>query len=153
MQEPELGSSLEDLHMGLVRAFHAQRACLRPHVYELGLGPGQPKLLVYLAVNGPSSQREVATYFECDPGAVSRMFDSLERSGFVTSEPGRDRRVRLVALTGRGLDAARAWDVVCAGEQEAMLEGFSPEEREAFADYLDRARANLRRAAGAGEAR
>lgn len=153
MPEPEPGSSLGDFHMRLMRAFHAQRAYLRPHVDELGLGPGQPKLLVYLAVNGPSSQREVAAYFECDPGAVSRMFDSLERAGFVTSEPGRDRRVRLVAPTERGLDAARAWDAICAREQEAMLEGFAPEERAAFADYLGRAHANLRRAAGAGEVR
>ena len=80
MPIPERGSSLEDFHMRLMRAFHAQRAYLRPRVDELGLGPGQPKMLVYLAVHGPSSQREVADFFECDPGAVSRMFDSLERA-------------------------------------------------------------------------
>ena len=80
MAEP--GASLEDFHMRLMRAFHAQRTYLRPKVDELGLGPGQPKLLVYLAVHGPSSQRELAAFFECDPGAVSRMLDSLERAAF-----------------------------------------------------------------------
>ena len=35
-------------HMLLYRAFHAQRNFLRPSLGELGLGPGQPKLLNYL---------------------------------------------------------------------------------------------------------
>lgn len=147
MPIPERGSSLEDFHMRLMRAFHAQRTYLRPRVDELGLGPGQPKMLVYLAVHGPSSQREVADFFECDPGAVSRMFDSLERVGFVTSAPGRDRRTKALALTERGRAAADSWDAICAEEQEVMLAGFSPEERAAFADLLARARANLWRAA------
>lgn len=146
MPIPERGSSLEDFHMRLMRAFHAQRTYLRPRVDELGLGPGQPKMLVYLAVHGPSSQREVADFFECDPGAVSRMFDSLERAGFVTSAPGRDRRTKALELTERGRAAADYWDAICADEQEAMLAGFSPEERAVFADLLARARANLWRA-------
>ena len=146
MPIPERGSSLEDFHMRLMRTFHAQRTYLRPRVDELGLGPGQPKMLVYLAVHGPSSQREVADFFECDPGAVSRMFDSLERAGFVTSAPGRDRRTKALELTERGRAAADSWDAICADEQEVMLAGFSPEERAAFADLLTRARANLWRA-------
>ncbi|WP_204204607.1 MarR family transcriptional regulator [Olsenella sp. An293] len=137
------GASLEDFHMRLMRAFHAQRTYLRPKVDELGLGPGQPKLLVYLAVHGPSSQRELAAFFECDPGAVSRMLDALERAGFVTSAPGRDRRTKVAELTEAGRAAAAAWDEVCAAEQEVMLAGFAPEERAAFADLLARARANL----------
>ena len=145
--QPVLGRSLEDFHMRLMRAFHAQRACLRPAVDALGLGPGQPKLLVYVAVHGPATQREVADFFELDAGAVSRMFDSLERAGFVTSAPGRDRRTKAIALTERGLEAARGWELACDAEQEAMLEGFLPEEREQFASLLARARANLRRAA------
>lgn len=149
---PPRGSSLTDFHMRLMRAFHAQRTYLKPRVDELGLGPGQAKLLVYLAVHGASSQREVADFFECDPGAVSRMFDALTRAGFVSSAPGRDRRTKPLALTERGLAAADAWDVECAEEQEVMLAGFSPEERAAFADYLVRAHANLRAAAERGEA-
>lgn len=147
-----LGRSLEDFHMRLMRAFHAQRAYLKPSVDGLGLGPGQAKLLVYLAVHGPSSQREVAGFFETDPASVSRMFDSLERSGFVTSAPGRDRRTKALELTERGRDAATRWELACDDEQEVMLGGFSPEEEAAFADYLSRARANLRRAAEGREA-
>lgn len=143
-----LGRSLTDFHMRLFRAFHAQRAYLRPRIADLGMGPGQPKLVTYIAVHGPSTQREIADFFETDPGTVSRMLDALERAGFVTSCPGQDRRTKALGLTERGLAAAAAWDGICDEEQDVMLEGFSPEERRRFADYLERAHANLRRACG-----
>ena len=144
-----LGRSLEDFHLRLLRAFQAQRSYFQPEVASLGLGPGQPKLLVYLAVHGPSSQREVAVFFETDPGAVSRMFESLARAGFVTDAPGPDRRTKLRDLTPSGRAAVEAWELACDREQDVMLRGFSARERERFADYLARARANLRSASGA----
>ena len=90
-------------HMLLYRAFHAQRAALRPHMAELGLGPGQPKLLSYLAAHGPSRQKQLADYFDVDPAAVSRMVEGLRRGGFVTTRPDESsRRCELVELTEQG---------------------------------------------------
>ena len=66
-------------HLLLYRAFHAQRSYLYPRLRELGLGPGQPKLLEYLGSHGPCAQRELAEYFEIDPAAVSRMLDTLQK--------------------------------------------------------------------------
>ena len=68
-------------HMLLYRAFHAQRNFLRPSLGELGLGPGQPKLLNYLMNRGPCRQRELADYFEIDPAAVCRMRSEERRVG------------------------------------------------------------------------
>ncbi len=150
-EERARGRSLTDSHMGLYRAFHAQRAYLRPRIAQLGMGPGQPKILTYIAVYGPSTQREIADFFETDPATVSRMLDSLERAGFVQSVPTSDRRTKCLHLTEKGLAAAAAWDRCCAEEQDVMLGGFSPDERERFARYLERAYANLRRAARDGE--
>ena len=36
------------IHTLLYRAAHRQRNALRPHLRELGLGPGQPRLLANL---------------------------------------------------------------------------------------------------------
>ena len=71
------GRSLEDMHMLLYRAYHAQTNYLRPRMAQLGLGPGQPKLLAYLAVHGTSTQHEMAAFFEVDDAAISRMLDLL----------------------------------------------------------------------------
>lgn len=138
-------------HMLLYRAFHAQRGALRPALGELGLGAGQPKLLGYLRRNGPCGQRELANYFEIDPAAVCRMLDSLQKGGFVTRRADdQDKRRDLIALTPAGVRAYEAWQDRCRAMEERMLAGFSPEERERFAEYLGRAYRNLKSERGEG---
>lgn len=132
-------------HMLLYRAFHAQRNYLRPCFGRVGLGAGQPKLLVYLNSHGPCRQKELADYFEIDPAAVSRMIDALERGGFVVRRKDEtSRRGDLAELTEKGQQAVQAWTEFCAQEEEQMLQGFTPEERKKFADFLVRAYRNLR---------
>ena len=137
---------MEDtFHMLLYRAFHTQRAWLRPWRGAIGLGPGQPKVISFLARNGPCSQRQLADYFEIDPAAVCRMLDSLEKGGFVTRRTDQnDRRTGVVEVTEKGAAASDAWMEACRGMEQQMLRGFSPRETEQFADYLRRARENLR---------
>ena len=131
--------------MLLFRASHAQRQLMHPFMASVGLGTGQPKLLSYLAEYGSSSPRDMADFYELDPAGVSRMLDALAGKGFVKIEPhAADRRSKVVSLTPEGARVACAWNAACAEEAEAMLAGFAPEEREAFADYLRRAHTNLR---------
>ena len=133
------------LHMQLYRAFHAQRSYLRPHLTELGLGPGQPKFLGYLLRNGPCTQKDLAAYFEVDPAAVSRMLDALERGGFLTRQAReKDRRAGQVQLTAKGEAAYLAWQEGCRQMEQVMLQGFTQQEREQFSDYLARAYQNIR---------
>lgn len=137
-------------HMLLYRAFHAQRNALRPHLGELGLGSGQPKVLNYLIQNGTSRQRQLADYCEIDPAAVSRMLDSMEKGGFVRRQADADnRRCERIVATDRGRAVYERWQGFCGEMEEKMLAGFSPEERAQFAQYLLRAYRNLK---GEGEA-
>ena len=95
-------------HMLLYRAFHAQRNQLRPCIGRIGLEVGQPKILTYLAKNGPCPQKQLAGYFEVDSAAVSRMLDSLEKGGFITRRlSAHSRRSNLVELTEKGCAASR----------------------------------------------
>lgn len=142
-ENEELGRSLHDPHMLLYRAFHAQRSCLRSAMTELGLVSGQPKYLSYLAANGSATQRELADYFLVDPAAVSRALDAFEQGGFLITEPASDRRTKKIRLTQRGVVLASAWDACCDEIDEAMLKGFSAEERKSFATLLMRVRENL----------
>ncbi len=131
--------------MLLFRASHAQKQLMHPYMASIGLGTGQPKLLSYLAENGSCTPRELADFYELDPAGVSRMLDALERKGFVSFAPhADDRRCKVVSLTSEGERVARAWNAACVEEARAMLDGFTPKEREAFAEYLRRAHANLR---------
>ena len=138
-------------HMLLYRAFHAQRNALRPHLGELGLGAGQPKVLGYLIRSGPSRQRQLAEYCEIDPAAVSRMLDSLQRGGFVSREAdGANRRCERIQITDKGRAAYAAWQDSCLEMEGKMVDGFTEEERARFADYLIRVHRNLKEKGGSG---
>ncbi len=141
--QPQFGYSLNDMHMRLSRAFHLMRSSTRSVARSLGLGPGQPRVLSYIAVHGVSTQREIARFFVIDPSAVSRMLDQLEKNGFLAAVPGRDRRSRALDLTDKGRAAIEVWDRECARVDSVMLAGFSVEERRQLADLLDRLRANV----------
>ena len=104
----------QTFHLLLYRAFHAQRNHLRQNLAPLGLGAGQPKLLSYLADNGPCPQRELADYYEVDPAAVSRMLDARERGGVVVRRPAADGTrwrspTRAVRPMSCGSSTARSW--------------------------------------------
>lgn len=132
-------------HMLLYRAFHAQRAALRPNLAKLGLGAGQPKILGYLSRNGASSQRQLADFYDVDPATVCRMLDSLQKGGFVSRRPDQaDRRRDLIELTPAGQEAYGQWQACCREMEEQMLAGFSLEERDLFSNFLSRAYQNLK---------
>ena len=132
------------IHTLLSRTAHTERNYLRPYLSELGLSPGQPKLLRYLAAQGAASQRELADYCEVDPSAVCRMLDVLERGGFLERRPAQnDRRAGRVVLSDRGREAFRRWEERCMEIEDRMLQGFTPEERAQLADYLARAYRNV----------
>lgn len=132
-------------HMLLYRAFHAQRAALRPNLAKLGLGAGQPKILGYLSRNGASSQRQLADFYDVDPATVCRMLDSLHKGGFVSRRPDQaDRRRDLIELTPAGQEAYGQWQACCREMEEQMLAGFSQQERDLFSNFLSRAYQNLK---------
>ena len=132
-------------HMLLYRAFHAQRAALRPHMAELGLGPGQPKLLSYLAARGVGVAGWGACGLVWEPAGGWGAVAGLGRGGCVTTRPDESsRRCELVELTGQGREARAAWAEHCRAMEERMLRGFDAREQELFADLLARAARNLR---------
>ena len=133
-------------HMLLYRAFHAQRNYLRSYLGEVGLEVGQPKLLGYLFFHGPCRQSQLAGYFDIDSAAVSRMLDSLERSGLILRKADENnRRCNQVQLTDRGRQAYEVWLERCRETEEVMLQGFTPQEQAQFADFLSRAYQNFRK--------
>ena len=115
------------------------------HLKELGLSPGQPKVLRELATMGPSSQRELAISCEVDPAAICRTLDSMERAGLLIRKPApADRRSGRVELTPQGRTALEEWEARCQIIEEQMLQGFSPVEREQLLSFRRRMLHNLR---------
>ena len=132
------------IHTLLMRTAHRQRGYLRPYLQEIGLSPGQPKVLRCLTWHGTCSQRKLADACEVDPAAICRMLDSMERAGLVRRQPAPgSRREGLVTMTDAGRQAFDAWERQCVQIDGQMLTGFSEQERSQFRDYLLRAYHNM----------
>lgn len=76
---------------------------------NLGLSPGQPKVLEYLRLHGTQNQRSIAGYCRIEPATVGSILARMEEAGLVKRrQKSGDRRALYVSLTPAGTAAADA---------------------------------------------
>lgn len=129
----------------ILKVFHAQKNRVRPAMAEIGLSPGQPKLLTFLALHGKCLQKELAAACDIEPATISRLLNLLEENGLIArSDCTGDRRAVAVDLTAEGRQLYENEIRVRIGKiNSAALTGFSEAERREFECYLRRMYRNL----------
>ena len=97
------------LHYLLMRSHSLLNRRILEEAAELGLSPGQPKVLEYLRLHGTQNQRSIADYCRIEPATVGSILTRMEEAGLVErrQKPG-DRRALYVSLTAAGESAAEA---------------------------------------------
>lgn len=131
-------------HTLVHRCARLQEKVLGPVRQELGLGPGQPRLLRAVKSMGPCPQGKLAGELGIDPAAVSRTVDLLVRNGFLSRRQVDGRTVE-IALTDKGEDAVAKWTAKCSGLNSMMAEGLTDGEVAMFRSLLERVWSNLKR--------
>ena len=132
------------LHHAVYMTNNAQKNSLRPGMVQIGLSPGQPKVLRFLAAHDSCMQKEIAEALDIEPATVSRLLANMEQNGLVArSTPAERRRAESVSITEEGRVAFARWEMVCHTVEEQSLQGFSEEEGQQFLKYLCRMYQNL----------
>ena len=129
----------------VLKVFHAQKNRVRPEMALIGLSPGQPKLLTFLALNGECLQKDLAAACDIEAATISKLLNSLEENGLIRRDThSGDRRATRIALTEAGswLYEAEIRPRIGAVNQ-CSLSGFTPEEAELFQRFLKRMYRNL----------
>ena len=105
----------------------------------LGLSPGQPKILEFLAAQGEHEQKAIADYCEIEPATVGSILTRMEAAGLVTrrNRPG-NRRSLHVSLTPRGQELAGALNGVFAEAEAQITAGLTAEERQTLTGLLEK---------------
>lgn len=131
-------------HLILLKAFSAQRNTIRPQMANLGLSPGQPKILNILAMRGKCLQKDLAESCDVEPATVSKLLNSMEKNDLIarSSVPGNKRAIE-IAITPKGTRLQKEITLICAQIEEKALKNFSETERENFETYLCRMYHNL----------
>lgn len=105
----------------------------------LGLSPGQPKILEFLAAQGEHEQKAIADYCEIEPATVGSILTRMEAAGLVTrrNRPG-NRRSLYVLLTPRGQELAGALNGIFAEAEAQITAGLTAEERQTLTGLLEK---------------
>ena len=115
---------------------HARQERMAAAADAEGLSPGQLKTLFHLEPGEGSPMRDLAHHWRCDASYVTSLADALEARGLVERRPHpTDRRVKIIALTRRGIAARdRAFDRLA--EPPSALSALDPSEQRTLRDLL-----------------
>ena len=117
------------------RLIEAERPLLAAHRLTMW----QYVVLSELARGPKPSQLELAGAIGHDKSRLIALLDELESNGLISRTPdARDRRARVIALTGAGRRRHRAAQEAIHRMEDEMLEGMPAAERRAFVAALRR---------------
>ena len=122
------------------------KANMDARVSRYDVTPAQTHVLLYLQQHGGRvPQHELAEFLRVKPSTVNGVLDRMEEKGLVRrSVSGSDARRRLIHLTEKGAEQQALLQRSFLDVEEAMVRGFSPEEREALLAFLNRVIQNLK---------
>ena len=121
----------EPAHVWLVmmKAMRALTRYAAAGIEETGLGLSDFGILEALLHKGPLPVNTIGPIVDLTPGSISIAVDRLFAKGLVSRvESGKDRRVRIVALTPRGKDVIGPAFRKHAGQMRKVFSELSPEE-------------------------
>lgn len=122
------------------------KANMDARVSRYDVTPAQTHVLLYLQQHGGQvPQHELAGYLRVKPSTVNGVLDRMEEKGLVRrSVSDSDARRRLITLTEKGAEQQSAFQRSFLDAEEAMVRGFSREEREVLLSLLNRVIQNLK---------
>lgn len=105
----------------------------------LGLSPGQPKILEFLAQHGEHEQKGIADCCEIEPAAAGSILLRMETAGLVTRRNRPDNRRSLyVSLTPTGQKMAQTVQDIFAAAEAQITAGLTEEERATLYELLSK---------------
>ena len=122
------------------------KANMDARVSRYDVTPAQTHVLLYLQQHGGRvPQHELAEFLRVKPSTVNGVLDRMEEKGLVRrSVSGSDARRRLITLTEKGAEQQALFQQSFLDAEEAMVRGFTQEERETLIALLDRVIQNLK---------
>ena len=122
------------------------KCAMDARVSRYDVTPVQAHVLMYLHQHGGQApQRELTECLRAKPSTVNGVLDRMEEKGLVRrSVIGEDARRRLITLTDKGREQQSRFTESFLANEEAMVRGFSPAERETLLELLERIVENLK---------
>lgn len=109
-----------------------QRKALRM-LTEIGVTPGQPKVLDYLGLHDGSIQKDIAYGCQIEPATLTGILERMEEKELIERHKLEgNRRSSYVYLTKSGIEKAKMVAEKFIEIEETIFEGIDKKEREQF---------------------
>lgn len=116
---------------------------------DLGITPGEARVLASVARHGPLRQTCLADLTSLGPMAITGYLDRLEQAGLVRRRPDpADRRAKLVSVRAAAEPMLDALQRIAGQVRLALRQGMDDAEWAQLHDLIRRARSNLSAAGG-----
>lgn len=114
-------------------------------VTDMDLTPVQSRVMGYLAHRSePPCARDVEAEFGLTHPTVSGILSRLEKKRFVEFRPDpQDRRCKRIYVLEKGREHIEQIHSLIRENEERIVRDFSPEEKQQFAEFLERAIRNM----------
>jgi DNA-binding MarR family transcriptional regulator len=119
---------------------------LNKEVQGMDLTATQVSVLGYLVHHRdePLYARQVEDIFDLSHATVSGVLSRLEAKEFIAFQPDEsDGRLKKIMVQQKGIACHQQMEQAIKATEEKIIEGFTPEQKEQFADLMDRAILNL----------
>lgn len=111
---------------------------------ELGLTPGQPKVLDYLILHDGSMQKEIAYGCQIDPATLTGILERMEEKSLVERRIMKgNRRCSYVYLTEQGREKGKRVAEKFSEIEEEVFKGIDTEERAQFMNVFYKICSNM----------
>ena len=114
---------------------------------NMGLTASQGRLMAFLAHRGeqPTYAKDVEAEFHLSHPTVSGLLSRLEQKDFLElkTDPN-DRRSKRIVISEKGMACHERMHAVILENESRIVQGFSPEEKALFTQFLQRAIDNVR---------
>ena len=112
----------------------------------MDLTASQGMIMGYLAhrVNQPPCAKDIEEHFRLSHPSVSGTLSRLEKKGFIEFRPDeQDRRCKRIYILPKGIQCHEQIEQLFASMEQRVVSDFTPEEKEQFSQFLNRAIQNM----------
>lgn len=134
----------ESLHYLLMSDHLLFQKTLLSDIKNIGLTPGQPKVLDYLLTHDGAFQKEIAEACHIEPATITSVLLGMENNGLITRKNlDGNRRNLYVYLTEKGKASAQQIDTMFAAIEKKALTDFEDDEKEQLCVFLAKINKNM----------
>ncbi|WP_394582815.1 MarR family transcriptional regulator [Cytobacillus firmus] len=116
---------------------------LNESLVPLGLYAAQWTIIYRLKTGGPSTQKEISSYLGVEAPTMTRTLARLEKSGWITRTSGKDKREKLISLTGAAIQEYDNWLAAVRSSESNVLQNITEEEISTMIRLMAKMRENM----------